>query len=790
MLIAPKLPELTGEVAGSAIAHFEDMTHRPLVIIGNGPSASFPRYDALPEDPVIFRMNWFFLESHYLYGRRADAYFWSVYNKKLHQQLFETLQEGTYDVNAFFAPFKVPEDGPDVFHVYGRSFSPQFDHWALISRNPRLARFMMSRPLPTQGFQALACALELGFTDITLIGLDLYDKDRPRYGYTIPETVREGLADKDVAAGYENNHELAHDLAFLSAIRTEYPDARIRAVNCHPLMDPALNEALHIEDGPAAEESGAEDKPCQRTIQRWFEPKSPVPGGWYKEIEGRRCAYVTLCTGDFHWGVSALANSLRAVSDVPLIVVTDKATEISRFAGLDVPIVTVEGISNPSDKMARFRDTYTKLSVFAFEQWDRLVFLDADTIVMQNIDDLFLKDGFCAAPDIGMGLNVSTFNSGVFKFDPSIELFDRMIARIGEIESYDGGDQGFLNIFFADWSSLDPAYNSLRRVYDHMPSLFDLNAIKVLHFVGPKPWHAMERRNNAYKFLDDLWFSQLSRTQLIALCGYLRASPIRAKDARFAQLAYDDTGLVPSATAPIAAQATKKADAPRLQPTTEQGFQPARPNWTGQQVALQPFGAPGLQARMTAWWLGQSVDKSLQPARLREALGLDRSTDLAVLWFAVRRFSSAGDMATWLAVARRFVEVGDRGAERDRVRALVADRLVRINLPASVPALREELASFAADIGAAAIYPQLSDRGRALRFLIGLGVTHAGAAVFDELLIAFDDPAEAALSVARRADSILQKGEIEVATVARLRERVAGYHEARRRIDQVLETRA
>ena len=48
------------------------------------------------------------------------------------------------------------------------------------------------------------------------------------------------------------------------------------------------------------------------------------------------------------------------------------------------------------------------------------MFLDADTLVIKNSDELFEKEEFSAAPDAGWP---DCFNSGVFVFRPNINTF-------------------------------------------------------------------------------------------------------------------------------------------------------------------------------------------------------------------------------------------------------------------------------------------------------------------------------------------------------------------------------
>jgi len=52
-------------------------------------------------------------------------------------------------------------------------------------------------------------------------------------------------------------------------------------------------------------------------------------------------------------------------------------------------------------------------------QYKRLIFLDVDTFLIRNIDELFCSVGFAASKRRGVGL----FNGGVFTFEPSSHLY-------------------------------------------------------------------------------------------------------------------------------------------------------------------------------------------------------------------------------------------------------------------------------------------------------------------------------------------------------------------------------
>jgi len=151
-----------------------------------------------------------------------------------------------------------------------------------------------------------------------------------------------------------------------------------------------------------------------------------------------------------------------------------------------------------------------------------LVYLDGDTVVLQNIDELFAGDDFAAAPDAGLDrANGRIFNSGVFAVTPSHELFHSLLDRLDNTASYDGGDQGFLNNIFTNWRRLPQEYNTTKRMFAHHPALFNAEEIKVLHYVGVKPWEPV-KPGSSYDELDLRWLEFLEDWELRELTRSLR----------------------------------------------------------------------------------------------------------------------------------------------------------------------------------------------------------------------------------------------------------------------------
>jgi len=99
--------------------------------------------------------------------------------------------------------------------------------------------------------------------------------------------------------------------------------------------------------------------------------------------------------------------------------------------------------------------TATKIACWTLTHYSKCVFLDADTLVLSNVDDLFARPAFAAAPDVGWP---DCFNSGVFVFAPSREIYAGLVKTLTEVGSFDGGDQGLLNTYFSSWSTSEPGH--------------------------------------------------------------------------------------------------------------------------------------------------------------------------------------------------------------------------------------------------------------------------------------------------------------------------------------------
>ncbi|XP_016014802.2 glycogenin-2 isoform X1 [Rousettus aegyptiacus] len=216
-------------------------------------------------------------------------------------------------------------------------------------------------------------------------------------------------------------------------------------------------------------------------------------------------AFVTLATNDLYCqGALVLGQSLRnhRATRMLVVLITPQVSGLLRVVLSRVFDEVVEvNLADSADAMrlALLRRpelgvTLTKLHCWTLTRYSKCVFLDADTLVLSNIDELFERGEFSAAPDPGWP---DCFNSGVFVFRPSLQTHGLLLRHAGEHGSFDGADQGLLNSFFSSWPTADIrkhlpfTYNLSSSVaYTYSPAFKRFgSSAKVVHFLGAtKPW--------------------------------------------------------------------------------------------------------------------------------------------------------------------------------------------------------------------------------------------------------------------------------------------------------------
>ncbi|XP_002512375.2 putative UDP-glucuronate:xylan alpha-glucuronosyltransferase 5 [Ricinus communis] len=205
----------------------------------------------------------------------------------------------------------------------------------------------------------------------------------------------------------------------------------------------------------------------------------------------RRIAYATVLhsSGAYVCGAIALAQSIiqtNSTKDLILLhdsSITPKSLRGLRAAGWKTKLI--QPIRSPSAKPGSYNEwNYSKLRLWQLTDYDKVIFIDADIVVLKNIDQFFTFPQLSAS-----GNDKSFFNSGIMVIEPSECTFQDLMSKTPKLTSYNGGDQGFLNEAFTWWHRLPARLNYLKvfrgpRNENH-PVPDNLYAI---HMLGLKPW--------------------------------------------------------------------------------------------------------------------------------------------------------------------------------------------------------------------------------------------------------------------------------------------------------------
>lgn len=222
-----------------------------------------------------------------------------------------------------------------------------------------------------------------------------------------------------------------------------------------------------------------------------------------------RKAYISLITNEKYLpGVLVLGQSLKMTGTaIPLVVLLPNGIEQSVTAALEKHNIQfqfyAEDRTGPKGT-GYWQSTMAKLRVFDLTEYSKIVFLDADMMILKSLDWLFDMPHMSAVA-AGKELHAewTRMNSGLMVIEPKKEMHDKMRSlglnmqkeAISKGESF--GDQDVINAFFGGWSSqrekhLPPTFNTMLGyggVQMKRGIISGIDDISVYHFTGSqKPW--------------------------------------------------------------------------------------------------------------------------------------------------------------------------------------------------------------------------------------------------------------------------------------------------------------
>ncbi|GMP40335.1 hypothetical protein CsSME_00010817 [Camellia sinensis var. sinensis] len=206
-----------------------------------------------------------------------------------------------------------------------------------------------------------------------------------------------------------------------------------------------------------------------------------------------REAYVTILHSSetYVCGAIALAQSIiQTNSTKDLVLLADDSISRKSLQGLRAAgwkVKHIDRIRSPYARKDAYNEwNYSKLRVWELTNYDKVIFIDADLIVLKNMDGFFVYPQLSA-----IGNDKILFNSGVMLVEPSKCTFETLMEKRYRVASYNGGDQGFLNEMFTWWHRWPSKVNHLKvsvgdnnKVHDQMIP----ENIYTIHYLGLKPW--------------------------------------------------------------------------------------------------------------------------------------------------------------------------------------------------------------------------------------------------------------------------------------------------------------
>ncbi|KAK8475683.1 hypothetical protein V6N13_141175 [Hibiscus sabdariffa] len=251
-------------------------------------------------------------------------------------------------------------------------------------------------------------------------------------------------------------------------------------------------------------------------------------------------AYVTFLAGngDYVKGVVGLAKGLRKVkSKYPLVVaLLPDVPEDHRKILVEQGCILkeIEPVYPPENQtqfaMAYYVINYSKLRIWEFVEYSKMIYLDGDIQVFDNIDHLFdMEDGYFYAvmdcfcektwshtPQYKIGYCQQCpdkvqwpsqlgskpplyFNAGMFVYEPSLSVYEDLLTTLKVTSPTPFAEQDYLNMFFRDiYRPIPPIYNLVMAMLWRHPENIELEKAKVVHYcaAGSKPWRYTGKEEN------------------------------------------------------------------------------------------------------------------------------------------------------------------------------------------------------------------------------------------------------------------------------------------------------
>ncbi len=233
------------------------------------------------------------------------------------------------------------------------------------------------------------------------------------------------------------------------------------------------------------------------------------------------CYITYLCNDNYLPGIVALVKSLKyhkTKNHILVMVTKDVSSECTKnISNLGVIVKKVNEIHYQGKRKDLIRDRFgrennswmmfTKFNIWKETQYDKILYIDADTVVLQNIDSLFETNrmyAFAAVRGGSTSHNYKGIEAGVLLIKPSMNTYKNLIKAMNS-DKYDlsMSDQTLLNDYFNKHDKIHYLSSKYNRLQKNQKKTIE--GAYIYHWNGKKPWNKTTVQNfNIWNFYYEL----------------------------------------------------------------------------------------------------------------------------------------------------------------------------------------------------------------------------------------------------------------------------------------------
>ena len=187
-----------------------------------------------------------------------------------------------------------------------------------------------------------------------------------------------------------------------------------------------------------------------------------------------------LSTNNYLEGVLVLNENLKRLnSKYPLLcIINETITEESKniLTKFNIKYKQLNKINYDIEniKFSHWKNTFDKLNIFSLIEYEKIVYLDLDFLILSNLDHLFGIDNFSMVSDCQD--EKKYYCSALMIIKPNLKDYNNLIEIcMNNLKNQiaDIGDQDIINEYFKDINVLDIKYNCIRGIQDEKLSVYD-----------------------------------------------------------------------------------------------------------------------------------------------------------------------------------------------------------------------------------------------------------------------------------------------------------------------------